>query len=64
MARRRVAASGLCAPDRIAVVDHRDAFRGHEDALPVFSSRSVEAVLWRIEGFARTGDAVRYAESL
>ncbi|KPN64114.1 Stealth protein CR1, conserved region 1 [Aliiroseovarius crassostreae] len=41
---------GLCAPDRIRLVDHREIFRGHEDVLPSFNSRTIETMLWRIEG--------------
>lgn len=42
--------AGLCEPGRIRVADHRDAFRGHEDALPSFNSTTIEAMLWRIPG--------------
>ena len=39
-------------PDRVALVDHRDAFAGHEAALPLFSARGIETMLWRIPGLA------------
>lgn len=46
--------SGLPAHqrDRIAVVDHRALFRGHETCLPTFNSLAIESVLWRIPGLA------------
>lgn len=42
-------------PDHIPmeVVDHRIIFRGMEDILPVFNSRSIETALWRIPGLSR-----------
>lgn len=46
------ARAGLCAPDRIRVVDHREVFAGHEAALPTFSSRSIEAAIGRVPGLA------------
>jgi len=36
----------------IRIVDHKEIFRGYERFLPTFNSRSIEAVLWRIEGLA------------
>ncbi|MCG5540144.1 MULTISPECIES: Stealth CR1 domain-containing protein [unclassified Halorhodospira] len=36
----------------LAVVDHSTIFRGFEDVLPVFNSKSIEAVLHRIPGLA------------
>lgn len=38
--------------DRISLIDHQVVFRGHEEALPVFSCRPIETVLWRIPGLA------------
>ena len=33
---------------KISIVDHREIFVGHEDALPTFNSLSIETMLWRI----------------
>jgi len=38
--------------DRVRVVNHREIFRDHDDLLPVFSSRSIETMLFRIPGLA------------
>jgi hypothetical protein len=46
------ARSGLCDPGRIEIVDHRVLFKGHEQALPTFNSRTIEAMLGRIPGIA------------
>ncbi len=37
---------------RIAIVDHRILFAGHEDALPTFNSLAIESLLWRIPGLS------------
>lgn len=37
---------------RFNVVDHREIFRGFEQNLPTFNSRSIISMLWRIEGLA------------
>lgn len=37
---------------RIAIVDHRTLFAGHESALPTFNSLAIETLLWRIPGLA------------
>lgn len=37
---------------KISIVDHRDIFAGHADALPTFNSLSIETMLWRIPGLA------------
>lgn len=42
-------------PDRrgsVRIVDHREVFRGYEQYLPTFNSRSISSVAWRIEGLA------------
>ncbi|WP_173488369.1 stealth family protein [Aliiroseovarius sp. xm-v-204] len=49
---KRFSDEGLCAPDRIRLVDHREIFRGHEDVLPTFNSNSIEAMLCNVEGLA------------
>ena len=36
----------------IRIVDHQEIFRGYEKYLPTFNSRSIESVIWRIEGMA------------
>ena len=36
----------------IRVVDHREVYRGYEQALPVFCSAAIETVMWRIEGLS------------
>ena len=38
--------------DRIAIIDHRQLFAGHEDALPTFNSLAIESLLWRIPGLS------------
>ena len=37
---------------KIKLIDHRDIFLDHENALPTFNSLSIESVLWRIEGLS------------
>ncbi|MFD2201474.1 Stealth CR1 domain-containing protein [Shivajiella indica] len=42
-------------PERIGdirIVDHKEIFKGFEKFLPTFNSRSIEAVLWRIDGLS------------
>ncbi len=44
-----------CFPDRLQsfrIVDHREIFRGYEEYLPIFNSRAIETMLWRIEGLS------------
>ena len=36
----------------VRLVDHREVFRGYENALPVFNSRSIETLLFNIPGLA------------
>lgn len=36
----------------IKIVDHSEIFRGYEHYLPTFSSRSIETMMWRIEGLS------------
>lgn len=45
-------AQGLCAADKIRVVDHREIFSGFEQHLPTFNTRSIETMLWNIEGLS------------
>ena len=37
---------------RIAIIDHRVLFAGHEHALPTFNSLAIESLLWRIPGLS------------
>lgn len=46
------AAQGLCSADKIRVVDHREIFKGYEQHLPNFNTRSIESMLWNIEGLS------------
>jgi hypothetical protein len=46
------AAQGLCSADKIRVVDHKEIFRGYEQHLPTFNTRSIESMLWNIEGLS------------
>lgn len=39
-----------CIP--VEVVDHKVIFRGYEEYLPVFNSRSIETMMWRIPGLS------------
>jgi len=42
-------------PERLSafrVVDHKEVFRGYEEYLPVFNSRVIETMLWRIDGLS------------
>lgn len=43
---------GLCAADKIRIVDHREIFSGHEEFLPTFNSLSIESMLWNIKGLS------------
>ena len=36
----------------IKIVNHKEIFRGFEKHLPTFNSRSIESMLWRIEGLS------------
>lgn len=38
--------------NKIKLIDHRDIFLDHANALPTFNSLSIESVLWRIEGLS------------
>ena len=45
-------AQGLCEADKIKVIDHRELFRGYEQYLPTFNTRSIESMLWNIDGLS------------
>ena len=36
----------------IRIVDHKEIYRGYEQALPIFCSASIETMMWRIEGLS------------
>ena len=36
----------------VEIVDHKVVFRGYEEYLPVFNSRAIESVMWRIPGLS------------
>lgn len=36
----------------VEIIDHEEIFRSYEWALPTFNTRSIESMLWRIEGLA------------
>lgn len=38
--------------ESIRIVDHKEIFRGFEEYLPVFNSKAVETMIWRIEGLS------------
>ncbi|WP_435948989.1 stealth family protein [Psychrobacter sp. DM8] len=42
------AKQGICEKDKIRIVDHKDIFRGVEQYLPTFNTRSIETMLWNI----------------
>lgn len=46
------ARQGLCPADKIRVVDHKEIFRGYEQYLPTFNTRSIESMLWNIQGLS------------
>jgi hypothetical protein len=43
---------GIDLRARISVIDHKVIFRGFEDSLPTFNSRSIESMLHRIPGLS------------
>jgi hypothetical protein len=42
------AQEGLCAEDKIQIIDHRQLFQGYEQVLPTFNSLTIETMLWNI----------------
>ncbi len=46
------ARQGICAPDRIRIVDHTEIFRGYLNHLPTFNCRTIEALIWNIENIS------------
>ena len=43
---------GMCAAGKIRIVDHREIFTGYEQYLPTFNTRSIETMLWNIQGLS------------
>ena len=43
---------GICAKDKIRIVDHKEIFSGYEQFLPTFNTRSIETMLWNISGLS------------
>ena len=46
------ATQGLCDANKIRVVDHREIFAGYTQFLPTFNTRSIESMLWNINGLS------------
>lgn len=42
------AKQGICAVDKIKIIDHTELFEGYEQFLPTFNTRSIETMLWNI----------------
>ncbi|MEX1057137.1 MAG: Stealth CR1 domain-containing protein [Natronospirillum sp.] len=38
--------------DKVVMVDHRELFKGYEQALPTFNIRSIKSMFWNIAGLA------------
>ena len=43
---------GICDAGKIRIVDHREIFAGYEQYLPTFNTRSIETMLWNIQGLS------------
>lgn len=43
---------GLSPAGKIRVVDHHEIFKGYEQYLPTFNTRSIETMLWNIDGLS------------
>lgn len=46
------AKQNICSADKIRIVDHKDIFLGYEQFLPTFNTRSIETMIWNIEGLS------------
>ena len=46
------AKQGICPADKIRIVDHKTIFSGYEQFLPTFNTRSIESMLWNINGLS------------
>lgn len=42
----------ICESGKIRIVDHREIFLGYEQHLPTFNTRSIETMLWNIQGLS------------
>ena len=43
---------GICEPDKIKIIDHREIFSGYGEYLPTFNTRTIETMIWNIEGLS------------
>lgn len=46
------ATQGICAKDKIRIIDHKQIFAGYEQFLPTFNTRSIETMLCNIPGLS------------
>jgi hypothetical protein len=46
------AKKNICSADKIRIIDHKDIFSGYEQYLPTFNTRSIETMIWNIEGLS------------
>ena len=46
------AKQNICSTDKIRIVDHKEIFSGYEQFLPTFNTRSIETMIWNIEGLS------------
>ena len=46
------AKQNICAADKIRIVDHKEIFSGYEEFLPTFNTRSIETMIWNIQGLS------------
>lgn len=46
------AKQNICAADKIRIVDHKEIFSGYEEYLPTFNTRSIESMIWNIQGLS------------
>ncbi|WP_105245975.1 Stealth CR1 domain-containing protein [Psychrobacter sp. Marseille-P5312] len=46
------AEQNICAADKIRIVDHKEIFSGYEEYLPTFNTRSIESMIWNIQGLS------------
>lgn len=46
------AKQNICSADKIRIVDHKEIFSGYEEYLPTFNTRSIESMIWNIQGLS------------
>ena len=46
------AKQNICSVDKIRIVDHKEIFAGYEQFLPTFNTRSIETMIWNIQGLS------------